>query len=74
MQKKFVFREETVNIGPGHGHHGDSGLIPSFVKYGKPLEEYYSYLSGTDKKVANLVFGAEHHGLFDAMGYKQFHD
>jgi hypothetical protein len=72
MLKKFYHRQETVNIGPGHGHHGDSGLLPSFVKYGRPLDEYYEMFSPMDKKMLKMVFEGEQHGLLHAMGYKQF--
>ena len=72
MLKKFYYRQETVNIGPGHGHHSESGLLPSFVKYGKPLEEYYQMFSPTDKKMLSMVLGGEQSGLLHTMGYKQF--
>ena len=74
MLNKFYYRQETVNLGPGHGHHGESGLLPSFVKYGKPLEEYYEKFSPVDKKMLRMVFEGEQSGLLQAMGYKQFID
>jgi hypothetical protein len=71
MMKKFSYRQETVNMGPGHGHHGNSGLLPSFVKYGKRLEQYYEMFSKQDKKIMKGVFQNED-GFLEAMGYKQF--
>jgi hypothetical protein len=73
MLKNFYHRQETVNMGPGHGHHGNSGLLPSFVKYGKPLEEYYEMFSIPDKKMMKYVFEKDQ-GFLEAMGYKQFED
>lgn len=71
MLKRFYYRQETVNLGPGHGHHGDSGLLPSFVKYGKPLDEYYETYSESDKEVMKFLFDDDE-GFFEAMGYKLF--
>ncbi|KAG7353364.1 hypothetical protein IV203_002719 [Nitzschia inconspicua] len=71
MLKKFSYRQETVNMGPGHGHHGNSGLLPSFVKYGKNLKEYYEMFSKGDKKILKYVFQNEE-GFLEALGYKTF--
>lgn len=71
MNKKFSYRQATVNTGPGHGHHGDSGLLPSFVNYGQQLEEYYEMFSPQDKKVMKETFQSDQ-GFLEAMGYKQF--
>jgi hypothetical protein len=73
MLKKFYYRQETVNLGPGHGHHGNSGLLSSFVKYGKRLEEYFEMFSMPDKKVMKYVFQNDQ-GFLEAMGYKQFEE
>jgi hypothetical protein len=32
MEKEFQYRTESSNLGPGHGHHGGSDLLSSFVK------------------------------------------
>ena len=71
--QEFSYRHETVNLGPGHGHHGNSGLLTSFVKYGKPLEEYYEMFSRQDKRIMKFVFRNDD-GFLEAMGYKQFLD
>jgi hypothetical protein len=73
MLKNFYYRHESVNMGPGHGHHSNNGLLQSFVKYGKPLEEYYEMFAMEDKKMMKYVFQKDQ-GFLEAMGYKQYED
>jgi hypothetical protein len=72
MEKEFQYRTESSNLGPGHGHHGGSDLLSSFVKYGKPLEEYYHMLSPVDQRVVRNVLKNDE-GLTGAMGYTLFY-
>jgi hypothetical protein len=71
MEKEFHYRTESSNLGPGHGHHGGSDLLSSFVKYGKPLEDYYHMLSPVDQRVVRNVLKNDE-GLTGAMGYTLF--
>jgi hypothetical protein len=73
MRPEFSYRVQTSNLGPGHGSHGESNLLTSFVKYGKPLEEYYEMLSPTDKRVLRISV-SNSDGFFGAMGYKLIDD
>jgi hypothetical protein len=68
--RRFSYKVDSANGGVGHGKHR-SDLLSAFVKYGKPLEEYYAMLSASDKIIANQVF-AQGKDLYEAFGYKLF--
>lgn len=65
---KFVVKVDSANGGKGHGSHR-SGLLSAFVKYGRPLEEYYSMLSTSDRLIVEEVFRGDK-DMFEALGYK----
>ena len=52
---RFVYQEESANMGKGHGTH-QSGLFAAVVKYGQPLRNWYDQYSESDRKRMKSVF------------------
>jgi len=76
-ETEFEFEEESANKGKGHGKHGRSGLLEAFIKYGTPLDEWYSRFSMEDKEVMQSTFLGDGidpklKTIFETFRYKLF--
>jgi hypothetical protein len=65
---QFVYKVDSANGGKGHGKDR-SGLLSAFVKYGLPLEDYYSMLSTSDKRIVEDLF-EDGKDMYEAFGYR----
>jgi hypothetical protein len=50
----FHYEEESANKGKGHGKHR-SGLLTAIIKYGQPLEDWYSSYTSIDRKIMKSI-------------------
>lgn len=74
----FEYEEESANRGGGHGKHR-SGLLTAVIKYGQPLEDWYSQFNAKDRKIMREAFQGEtvdpeSQKIFEAFKYQLYDD
>jgi hypothetical protein len=67
--EEFRTFQDSVNLGKGHGGHRSSGLVSTFIKYGKPLKNMYKRFAAKDRKIIKKVL-KDDHGLLGAFNYR----
>jgi hypothetical protein len=67
--EKFVIFKDTTNHGKGHGKSRSTGLLSTFIKYGKPLKIYHEKFATKDWKIIKEAL-KEDDGMLEAFNYK----
>jgi hypothetical protein len=68
LTEDFEYRQESANLGRGHGEHR-SDLLSAFVKYGRPLSMFQNMYTKRDWSIIRDVLNHDH-GIMEALRYK----
>eukprot|EP00980_Cylindrotheca_fusiformis_P002459 scaffold584_cov132-Cylindrotheca_fusiformis.AAC.12 len=66
---EFQILHDSANFGDGHGNHRSTGIVSTFIKYGKPLETFNKMFATNDWETMKDVL-KDDHGLSEAFNYR----
>lgn len=65
----FLIFKDSANQGKGHGKRRSTGLVSTFIKYGKPQKVFHEKFATKDWKIIKAVL-KDDDGMMEMFNYK----